>query len=123
MYEGHIDFTHENAIPLLAMANYYQIKELKKAANDYLLSSITRENALMMLQKAVHFDAEEVANKCINVICKNFNVISSPMSASPSTPIAHLAPTSPSSPPSSPSPPLHMNHCILYGPIILTLST
>ena len=30
-----------------------------------------------MLQKAIHFEAEEVASKCITVICKNFNQIAS----------------------------------------------
>jgi len=48
MYEGSVEFTNENAIPLLAMADFYQIKELRHAASDYLLSSITRENALLV---------------------------------------------------------------------------
>lgn len=91
MYEGRVEFTPETAIPLLAMANYYHIKEMKKAASNFLLSSITRENALMMLQKAIYFDAEDVANKCINVICKNFNQI-----ASLSQSHAHQASQSPS---------------------------
>lgn len=84
MYEGNVEFTSENAIPLLAMADFYQIKELRHAASDHLLSTITRENALMMLQKAIHFNAEEVASKCITVICKNFNQIASLSSAATS---------------------------------------
>jgi hypothetical protein len=106
MYEGRVEFNAENAIPLLAMANFYQIKELKNAASDYLLSSITRENALTMLQKAIHFDAEEVANKCITVICKNFNQIASmsfpsstvsQSSTSTSVTVSHHIPTTNSS--------------------------
>lgn len=55
MYEGNVEFTSENAIPLLAMADFYQIKELRHAASDYLLSSITRENALMVLFYIYHY--------------------------------------------------------------------
>jgi len=49
-----------------------------------------------MLQKAIHFNAEEVASKCITVICKNFNQIASLNSAhSPSAlQINHHIPTS-----------------------------
>ena len=52
MYEGSVDFTNETAIPLLAMADFYQIKELRHAASDYLLSSITRENALLVCKRS-----------------------------------------------------------------------
>lgn len=42
MYEGHVEFNPNNSIPLLAMANYYLIKPLKKLASDYIIANITR---------------------------------------------------------------------------------
>eukprot|EP01112_Ceratiomyxa_fruticulosa_P021039 TRINITY_DN7323_c0_g1_i1.p1 TRINITY_DN7323_c0_g1~~TRINITY_DN7323_c0_g1_i1.p1 ORF type:complete len:585 (-),score=125.19 TRINITY_DN7323_c0_g1_i1:96-1850(-) len=77
MYDGLLECSSENVIPLLAMANFYQIKGLKKEASAFLAGNITRDNALLMLQKAIFFDAEDVTNKCINVICKHFNQLAS----------------------------------------------
>eukprot|EP01113_Clastostelium_recurvatum_P049604 TRINITY_DN9217_c0_g1_i3.p1 TRINITY_DN9217_c0_g1~~TRINITY_DN9217_c0_g1_i3.p1 ORF type:complete len:565 (-),score=134.25 TRINITY_DN9217_c0_g1_i3:31-1695(-) len=104
LYEGMVDCSNETAIPLLAMANFYKVKGLKREASTYIANSITRDNAVQMLQKAITFDAEDVAAKCITVICKHFNQIVSIVPSSPSSPsISHHASPSIASP-SVPSP-------------------
>eukprot|EP00027_Filamoeba_sp_ATCC50430_P014998 CAMPEP_0168573390 /NCGR_PEP_ID=MMETSP0413-20121227/18504_1 /TAXON_ID=136452 /ORGANISM="Filamoeba nolandi, Strain NC-AS-23-1" /LENGTH=485 /DNA_ID=CAMNT_0008606627 /DNA_START=66 /DNA_END=1523 /DNA_ORIENTATION=- len=75
IYEGTIEFTTENVIPLLSMADCYLIHELKKSASAYIVSNLTRDMALGMLQKSIEFNAEDVMYKCMQVIAKNFGMI------------------------------------------------
>jgi hypothetical protein len=67
MYEGTVEFSAENAVQLLAMSDFYMIKELKRSAIEFIVGSITKENAIPMIQKAIEFNSEEVINKCLQV--------------------------------------------------------
>ena len=40
MYEGTIEISMENALQLLALADLYVIKELKKSASEFLIGNI-----------------------------------------------------------------------------------
>ncbi|KAH3763676.1 E3 ubiquitin-protein ligase Ufd4 [Pelomyxa schiedti] len=73
IYDGDVTVTEVNAIPFMKMANYFEVKALKKLAGEYLARHITRENALSMLQRAVEFGAEEVQTKCLGTISKHFS--------------------------------------------------
>jgi len=73
IYEGTVEFSLDNAVQLLALADFYQINELKKSANEFIVSNIIKENALIMLQQAVQFNSEEVISKCLQVFAKNFS--------------------------------------------------
>lgn len=75
LYNGHITFTNDNAMLLLALADYYLVKELKQAASDYIIGTITRDNALTTLKEAIRFNAEEMISKCLQVVTKNFSPI------------------------------------------------
>eukprot|EP01112_Ceratiomyxa_fruticulosa_P017491 TRINITY_DN545_c0_g1_i1.p1 TRINITY_DN545_c0_g1~~TRINITY_DN545_c0_g1_i1.p1 ORF type:complete len:536 (-),score=85.54 TRINITY_DN545_c0_g1_i1:62-1669(-) len=76
MYEGRIVITLENVIPLLAMADHYLIKDLRDLCSQFLTHNITRDNALAILRSAMGFHFENIIDKCITVIAKNFPHIS-----------------------------------------------
>nr|XP_020429188.1 hypothetical protein PPL_09812 [Heterostelium album PN500]EFA77059.1 hypothetical protein PPL_09812 [Heterostelium album PN500] len=78
MYEGRVNLTPKNALPLLSLSNCFQIKGLKKYATFYLTNSITKENAFFMLNKAIHINSDDLTTKCITVICKHFNQMIQP---------------------------------------------
>ncbi|KAF2073310.1 hypothetical protein CYY_005363 [Polysphondylium violaceum] len=80
IYNGRANLTSKNALPILSLSNTFAIKGLKKVATYFLTSSITKENALSMLNKAVHIDSEDLISKSITVICKHFNQIILPNS-------------------------------------------
>lgn len=56
MYEGSIVISDENSVPLLSLANYLRMEDLKTRVANYLSSRITRKNALFVLQKALEFN-------------------------------------------------------------------
>lgn len=62
MYRGKAIFTGmDNALLLLALADLYSVKELRQSASDYIVSGITRDNALSVLNEAINLrNAEEV---------------------------------------------------------------
>ncbi|GAM27744.1 hypothetical protein SAMD00019534_109200 [Acytostelium subglobosum LB1] len=78
LYEGRVNLTPLNALPLLSLSNNFQIKGLKKYATFSLTSSITKDNAFVMLNKAIHINSEDLITKCITVICKHFNQLIQP---------------------------------------------
>eukprot|EP01133_Synstelium_polycarpum_P005727 gene5727-6624_t len=82
MYDGKVDLTQQNALPILSLSNTFHIKGLKKYATFYLTSKITKENAFAWLNKAIQIGSDDLATKCITVICKHFNQIIQPSVAS-----------------------------------------
>eukprot|EP01112_Ceratiomyxa_fruticulosa_P011781 TRINITY_DN3229_c1_g1_i1.p1 TRINITY_DN3229_c1_g1~~TRINITY_DN3229_c1_g1_i1.p1 ORF type:complete len:503 (-),score=104.54 TRINITY_DN3229_c1_g1_i1:213-1721(-) len=73
MYEGDVAISEKNAIPLLSLANYLAIEDLKQRVAEYITTQITRKNAFFILHKALEFETEDVINQCIVVIARNFN--------------------------------------------------
>jgi hypothetical protein len=73
IYEGTIVINDVTSVPLLSLANYLKIDDLKKRVASHLTSRITRKNALFVLQKALEFNTEEVISKCILVIARNYS--------------------------------------------------
>ena len=72
MYKGRITIDENNAIPLLALADHYLIHKLRTQASDFICRSITRHNALVVLETALQFNVAEIVEKCIAIIAKNF---------------------------------------------------
>ena len=72
LYTGRVEFTPRNAIPLLAGADRYQMKGLKRLSARYIAESIERDNAPSMLRRALRFDVGEIVDRCVSVIGKNF---------------------------------------------------
>ena len=80
----------DNAVPLLAMANYLIIEDLKNRVIDFLSKNLSRTNVLLILRKALELHtgcsllllllilisiAEEIIEKCVLVLAKNFSQI------------------------------------------------
>lgn len=43
MYDGTVRLSHENAIPLLAMADHYLIVSLKKLTTEFIMKNVHRD--------------------------------------------------------------------------------
>lgn len=75
VYEGHVKVTDENCVPLLSLANFLEIEDLKKRIATFLSTSIGRKNVLVVLKRAMDFGQEEVKKQCILVLAHNFSRI------------------------------------------------
>ena len=64
IYTGKITITHENAIPLLALADHYFIVKLKKIISEWISSIITKENAVNLILQAVKYRSIEIEQTC-----------------------------------------------------------
>lgn len=80
--------TDDNAIPLMSLAEYLQIEDLKSRLMDYLNKNITRTNVLIIIKKALDFkigtvhtfhfltsNLEVVIEKCLFILARNFSHI------------------------------------------------
>lgn len=72
MYTGDIPITAEKAVPLLAMADYYAMTELKDVLSNFITKNVRRENAVTLLKKAMQFHADQICSRCIDVVASNF---------------------------------------------------
>eukprot|EP00026_Physarum_polycephalum_P005394 Phypoly_transcript_05428.p1 GENE.Phypoly_transcript_05428~~Phypoly_transcript_05428.p1 ORF type:complete len:582 (-),score=64.01 Phypoly_transcript_05428:105-1850(-) len=75
VYEGRIKITDENCVPLLSLANSLEIEDLQRRIANFLSTSINRKNAMFVLNKALEFNTEDVKNKCLLVLARNFSRI------------------------------------------------
>jgi hypothetical protein len=57
LLSGTIVLNDENAIPLLKMANYLIIDDLKGRVYDFLSKNISRSNVLSVLRRALNHNA------------------------------------------------------------------
>ncbi|PRP84610.1 hypothetical protein PROFUN_09283 [Planoprotostelium fungivorum] len=73
IYKGTITLRESNAIAVLKMAAFLGIEELKGQVSGFLLKNIVRDNVLENFQRALNYHAEEVIEKCILVVAKNFS--------------------------------------------------
>ena len=72
MYQGEVVINSDNSIPLLALADKLEMKDLKTRTSQYIAANIRRENCISMFKRAFEFDAKEVIDKCTAVIARNF---------------------------------------------------
>lgn len=72
MYTGEVIISAEKAVPLLAMADQYQITELKTELSEYISKNVRRENCVTLLKKALQFHADKIVTRCIHVVANNF---------------------------------------------------
>jgi len=72
MYNGKILISPENVIPLLSMADLYLIKDLNSICTKYLELNLHRENVLTVLRSSIEFHFDDITQKCITILCKNF---------------------------------------------------
>lgn len=77
MYVGTVTLDDDNCVPLLALASAFGVVELRDDIANYVRASITVENAVVLLHKALAFDVEQVASKALDTIAKNFNRLAS----------------------------------------------
>lgn len=75
MYTGRVAITLDNVIPLLAVADHYLVEDLMTLCDTFLASNIQRDTALIIIKSALDFHFEDIIDKCITVIAKNFNNI------------------------------------------------
>jgi hypothetical protein len=73
LYQGDLVLTEENVLPILCLADHYLVKELKKLCSDFISQTITRENAVNILKKAIEFHSDETIRRCLLVIARNFS--------------------------------------------------
>jgi hypothetical protein len=52
MYTGHITLTHESTLPLLALANQFEIAPLQELCNDFVMDSVTTQNCTALVATA-----------------------------------------------------------------------
>eukprot|EP01090_Pellita_catalonica_P005736 TRINITY_DN15975_c0_g1_i1.p1 TRINITY_DN15975_c0_g1~~TRINITY_DN15975_c0_g1_i1.p1 ORF type:complete len:565 (-),score=81.34 TRINITY_DN15975_c0_g1_i1:25-1719(-) len=75
-YNGYVDALKvENCIPLLPLADFYQIEGLKEQCSAIIASTIDRENAVAILYRAVECHATDIIDKCIDIVAANFAYI------------------------------------------------
>lgn len=72
MYTGEITITAEKAVPLLTLADKLRITELKAELSEFISKNVRRENAVTLLKKALQFQDERIANRCVTVVAANF---------------------------------------------------
>ncbi len=75
MYDGKVKLTLENVIPLLALADHYLVEQLCVLCNNFLSANITRDTALTIIKRALEFSFDNIIERCITVIAKNFSKI------------------------------------------------
>lgn len=74
-YSGKIEFSPESALPLLVVADKFELEHLHKLAVTYISQNIERENALQMLQQALRFHIKEIQDEATEVVSRNFSYI------------------------------------------------
>lgn len=52
---GKININDDNSLPLMSMAQYLQMEDLRGRVMDYLNKNITRTNVLVIIQKALDY--------------------------------------------------------------------
>lgn len=75
MYTGRIEFSPESSLPLLVVADKFELEHLHKLAVTYISQNIERENALQMLQQALRFQIKEIQDEATEVVSRNFSYI------------------------------------------------
>lgn len=73
IYQGHVTIAEDNVIPLLAMADHYLVQELQQMCSDFVNQTLSRDNALARLKRAIDFNSEEVVLKCLFITARNFS--------------------------------------------------
>ena len=75
LYEGRIELNEANAIPLLALSDRFLVDKLKNQCLNYIEKRITRETCFTVCKQALEYHMEDVQQRCIRVIAKNFHSI------------------------------------------------
>lgn len=72
IYEGHIEISESNAMPLLALSDHYLINPLRDKVSEFICHHTTQANVLTTLQDTLHYHVPEVTERCVTIIAKNF---------------------------------------------------
>ena len=73
MYTDRITITDTNAIPLLALADHYLIESLRQKASDFICEKVIhRSNVIDILKHSLDFNVQDIIDKCICIVAKNF---------------------------------------------------
>ena len=72
IYEGHVNITESNAMPLLALSDHYLIDSLRQKAAEFICAHTNRSNVIATLRDSLSYNVQEVIDRCISIIAKNF---------------------------------------------------
>ncbi len=72
---GTILITDDNAIPILAIAEFLKIEDLQRRINDYLAINISRTTVLQILKIALEIRTGDIIERCILVLARNFSQV------------------------------------------------
>ncbi|GAM17293.1 hypothetical protein SAMD00019534_004680 [Acytostelium subglobosum LB1] len=72
MYDGRVLLSPDNVIPLLSMAKYYIIKPLVTLCMQYIEHNLHRENVLTILKASISFHFDDIVDRCLYIVAKNF---------------------------------------------------
>jgi len=75
MYGKDIELCMDIAFPLLLLARKFSIESLRTLVQNYIVYNINKDNAIVILKKAIECKEKRVKKKCIGTVARNFHVI------------------------------------------------
>eukprot|EP01121_Diplochlamys_sp_Union-15-3_P017957 TRINITY_DN6433_c0_g1_i2.p1 TRINITY_DN6433_c0_g1~~TRINITY_DN6433_c0_g1_i2.p1 ORF type:complete len:259 (+),score=29.99 TRINITY_DN6433_c0_g1_i2:75-851(+) len=72
MYQGRLIVNVDNVIPLLTAADQFLVRALGEECEKFIKRTLGKSTVLALLRDALEFKQDDIVNKCLDVLAKNF---------------------------------------------------